>query len=242
MKSKSSASGASDGRQPGSGPTEVTDGLASASQRVLAELERGFRDGRYAPGQRLVAGDLAADLGMSRAPVREAFHILAGRGVLELTPNRGVRIRELGARHMIDMLQLLKVTSALGMELAVPKIAADRKLKSAFRGEAKRLAEVAKKRRPYEWFLAIDDFHNKIDSLSGNLYLSTALSQLHLTFFHRALGQRLPGPHWSKYAANYAEIAAAVAGGLTQESVRLFTAHMDGVIALLEVDSPSGEG
>ena len=102
MKSKSSASGASDGRQPGSGPTEVTDGLASASQRVLAELERGFRDGRYAPGQRLVAGDLAADLGMSRAPVREAFHILAGRGVLELTPNRGVRIRELGAGLSLD--------------------------------------------------------------------------------------------------------------------------------------------
>ena len=58
---------------------------SSSVERVLDEFLDKVRSGRYVPGQRLVAGDVARDLGCSRAPVREALHMLAGEGVLEMT-------------------------------------------------------------------------------------------------------------------------------------------------------------
>lgn len=206
---------------------------ATAVQRVLNELTEGFRIGRYAPGQRLVAGDCAAQLMMSRAPVREAFHVLAGQGLLVLEPNHSVRIRHCEPRHLVDMLRVLKATSSLGIELAAPRIAADTELRGVFAGEVERLRAVAARRRPFDWFTALEEFHNRIDGIANNEFLSSAIAGMHLAFFNRAMAERLPGPHWDEYARNYEWIASAVATGDVATATSRFNFHMDWVISLL---------
>ena len=52
--------------------------------RLVRGHYRWFREGRYQPGERLVAADLAAQFDVSRAPVREALAILVGEGVVEI--------------------------------------------------------------------------------------------------------------------------------------------------------------
>ena len=54
-----------------------------SSDRVLQTIIEGLLEGRYQPGERVVARQLAEELGVSIVPVREAIHILAGEDRLK---------------------------------------------------------------------------------------------------------------------------------------------------------------
>lgn len=57
--------------------------------RVTAILRKALMAGEYQPGEELSLTEIAAKLGVSRTPVREAFQSLASEGLLELRMNRG---------------------------------------------------------------------------------------------------------------------------------------------------------
>lgn len=68
--------------------------IATAKGRdAYRRLQQGIQSGRYPPGMRLKEVELAADLGMSRTPVREAIRRLERDGVVEVIPNRGAAVR-----------------------------------------------------------------------------------------------------------------------------------------------------
>lgn len=58
-------------------------------ERVADHLTRRILDGALRPGEHVVTEDLAAELGVSRLPVREALRTLDGQGLIELRPRRG---------------------------------------------------------------------------------------------------------------------------------------------------------
>lgn len=62
----------------------VDDAVESLRDDILA--------GRFVTGDKLVAEDLAQEYGMSRTPIREAFHVLASEGLIELAKGRGARV------------------------------------------------------------------------------------------------------------------------------------------------------
>lgn len=64
-------------------------------------------DGDYRPGQPLVETDIAAQLGVSRAPVREAMRILSAEGLVETVPYHGTTVRALN-RDDIDEIYSLR--------------------------------------------------------------------------------------------------------------------------------------
>lgn len=72
-------------------PTLVRTGLADQIRQVLID---GIISGRLQPGERLVERRIAAELGVSQAPVREALRQLEAIRVVESMPNRGARVRE----------------------------------------------------------------------------------------------------------------------------------------------------
>ncbi|MGL4443996.1 MAG: GntR family transcriptional regulator, partial [Alsobacter sp.] len=59
---------------------------------VYEHLREQIVNGTYAPGQRLTLADLAADLGLSHMPVREALLTLEREGLLESEPHKGMRV------------------------------------------------------------------------------------------------------------------------------------------------------
>ena len=55
--------------------------------------------GKYEPGVRLIEEELAAEMGISRTPVREAIRKLELEGLVEYLPRRGVIVRELSMQE-----------------------------------------------------------------------------------------------------------------------------------------------
>ncbi|MBO9521424.1 MAG: GntR family transcriptional regulator [Nocardioidaceae bacterium] len=63
-----------------------------ASRRIAGILREEILAGKLTPGTRLHQDEIAARLGSSRLPVREALRILENDGLAKTTPNRGARV------------------------------------------------------------------------------------------------------------------------------------------------------
>jgi DNA-binding GntR family transcriptional regulator len=71
-----------------------------------AEIERMIFDGELERGMRINELTLAARLGVSRGPVREACRSLAQAGLLDVRANRGFFVRKLSRREVVDLYDL----------------------------------------------------------------------------------------------------------------------------------------
>lgn len=59
---------------------------------AIEKIRTWILSGKYDTGHKLAAEELASELGMSRTPIREAFHVLASEGIVELIKGRGARV------------------------------------------------------------------------------------------------------------------------------------------------------
>src|SRR5271170_6322569 len=66
-----------------------------ATHRVEAHLRKAIFAGKLRPRQRIIEGDLADELGVSRGPVREALLRLERDGLVVTTSRRGTFIRDI---------------------------------------------------------------------------------------------------------------------------------------------------
>jgi DNA-binding GntR family transcriptional regulator len=78
---------------------EVMPGT-SAHEAVIEGIRDAIVRGEVLPGERIREGEIAARMGVSRTPVREAFLVLAVEGLLTLQPGRGARVREYSAEEV----------------------------------------------------------------------------------------------------------------------------------------------
>ena len=86
---------------------------------VVAErIEAAIISGQLEPGSRLSEQGLAASLGVSRGPLREAIRRLEGRKLLERTPNIGVRVASLSHKDLNEILQVREALEGMACRLA----------------------------------------------------------------------------------------------------------------------------
>jgi len=67
---------------------------ANLGAQIADRLVEAIAAGRLRSGERLIESELAADLGVSRIPVREALRELESQGLLVARPHRGIRLIE----------------------------------------------------------------------------------------------------------------------------------------------------
>ena len=75
---------------PGTTTTALAPEGAQASALAVARLRARISQGQLAPGTKLSEQTIAAELGVSRNTLREAFTVLAGESLVDRVPNRGV--------------------------------------------------------------------------------------------------------------------------------------------------------
>ncbi len=86
---------------------EALDGGGATSERVAAHLREEILSGRIGPGERIRQEEIAARLGASRLPVREALRMLETEGLTQLEVNKGARVPALD-RDEIDVVYRMR--------------------------------------------------------------------------------------------------------------------------------------
>ncbi|MDQ8705143.1 GntR family transcriptional regulator [Streptomyces sp. LHD-70] len=93
------------------GAAGASDGTPRLADQVVYALKEAIAAGQFAAGERITEAPLAARLGVSRGPVRDALRTLAEAGLLELLPNKGALIPTI---HAADVLETYASRAALG--------------------------------------------------------------------------------------------------------------------------------
>ncbi len=78
----------------------------TTQQHAVEGLRAAIASGELRPGQRVAQEDLAAALGVSVAPVREALRVLEQEGQLTYVPRRGYFVSELRAADLEEIYSL----------------------------------------------------------------------------------------------------------------------------------------
>lgn len=106
-------------------PRKSTDLTAKPGEQhaplrdVVADtIRQAIVSGRLKPGERLVEERLAADLGVSRNPVREAIRSLASEGLIEVTPRRGAAVMSISQQEASEMIEVRAALEGLNARLA----------------------------------------------------------------------------------------------------------------------------
>jgi DNA-binding GntR family transcriptional regulator len=89
--------------------------VPSATLRVYQHLKRAILEQIHADGALLSEADIAATVGVSRTPVREALLRLESEGLVALYPKRGALVRPVSAQEIedvIDARRLVEVHAA----------------------------------------------------------------------------------------------------------------------------------
>jgi len=74
--------------------------------QVARLLTKAVVEGRLTPGSKVVEAGIARELGVSRAPVREAARLLEQQGLLVASPRRGFFVRKFAADDIDDIYDL----------------------------------------------------------------------------------------------------------------------------------------
>ena len=90
----------------------------SRSEQAYRHIREAIRCGRYKPGDRLREVDLAAELGLSRTPVRQAFARLEANGLIVNDPVRGFVVTTLDFAAINELYYIREVLEGTAARLA----------------------------------------------------------------------------------------------------------------------------
>ncbi|HCK65668.1 MAG TPA: hypothetical protein DHW49_05335 [Anaerolineae bacterium] len=138
-------------------------------EEIFDALHRQIIAGKYAPGDWLRQEDIASQMGVSMTPVREAFDLLVAKGIAERVPYRGVRVREMNTKEVVEAYGLRLVLEAIIAREAATNITPEQvtALKKVM-DEMDRHVELSE--MPQERQLS-REFHALIAEASGNALL-----------------------------------------------------------------------
>lgn len=102
--------------------SEVETAATPLHAEVLSRLRDYIADGNLPDGARIPERELCEMFGISRTPLREAVKVLAAEGLVDLLPNRGARVREMGAQGIRELFDMMGGLEALAGRLACEAI------------------------------------------------------------------------------------------------------------------------
>lgn len=150
---------------------------SSTAQDAYARLLADIRAGALLPGARLTETELAARLGMSRTPVREAIRQLEAEGLVVHQPRVGATLRALDYSEVTELYEMRAVLEGTAARLAaraasdveLAELAAINEEISAAQGDPERLYQLNRQ------------FHAALLDAAKNRFLFAAVGAIHKT-------------------------------------------------------------
>lgn len=191
---------------------------------IAEALEELIFSGTFSDGDRLDEVRLAAQFGVSRTPLREAFQRLALSGLVSLIPRRGAFVRQPGPIELMEMFEVMAELEAVCGRLAARRIS-EQALADLRDANARCQAAVAD-RDPDTYYIENERFHHTIYRQSGNRFLEQEAAKLHkrLKPFRRQQ-LRFRG-RMAQSMAEHQAIVAALSQGAPEQAANALRDHV----------------
>lgn len=169
-------------------------------ERAYAQIADAIVSGQLEPGEKLNDQELAAWLGISRTPVREALARLEQQGLVSALPGRSTTVSAIDPVTVRESVQVVAALHETATRVAAANLSADdfatmRKANTDF-------AHALSQSDATAALKADDEFHSVIVKAAGNTTLSNMLEQLMPTLrraehsrFGSILGQESADQH-----------------------------------------------
>ncbi|MCI1654492.1 MAG: GntR family transcriptional regulator [Lachnospiraceae bacterium] len=143
---------------------------------VFQTLRTAILKGDLKPGERLMELQLAAKLGVSRTPIREAIRMLEQEGLAKTVPRKGAHVAKMTEKDMEDVLEIRLALEELAVSSACDKFTGEQL------AELKTAMEDFEKKTEFDDIKAIAEadvaFHDVIYKAADNPKLISLLNNL----------------------------------------------------------------
>jgi DNA-binding GntR family transcriptional regulator len=201
--------------------------------RAYASIRDAIVSGEIEPGAVVRDADLAEQLGLSRAPVREAFARLVDEGLLESKPQSYTRVTRVVAADVRDAAAVVGAMHELVTRVAVPRLFA---------------ADIEAMREANECFAAAvgagdvdaalhadDELHDVLVRVSGN-HAAAATITRYTPLIRRLERRRFSEGGNCRSAGLHDQLIEACAAGDVDEAVRVTAEIWRGLEGLADPD------
>ncbi|MGO4856989.1 GntR family transcriptional regulator [Arthrobacter sp. 2MCAF14] len=153
---------------------------ASGREKAYAYLRENILIDPEVQGTFLNEQELAAEIGVSRTPVREALLLLVSDGLVELIPQRGAYVPPVTGREMSELMELRGILESHAARLVIEqgRVPAGT-MQETLDAQAKLPEELSPEAA--REFIRLDTlFHQQLIDAAGNELISRTYSKLHV--------------------------------------------------------------
>ncbi|MFB9264155.1 GntR family transcriptional regulator [Bradyrhizobium erythrophlei] len=189
--------------------------------QVARRLTEAIVQGRLPPGSKVVEAGIARELGVSRAPVREAARLLEQQGLLVANPRRGFFVRQFAADDIDEIYDLRLCVERHAAVLAARNLTPE--TRDMLRRQIEVLHETADLDDPARQVEEDYRFHRLICEIAGNKRMLRLFDDLasELRMVIGLIGRLYDDPH--EIARTHEPVLAAIEAGHPERIV----AHID---------------
>ena len=203
----------------------------SLAEAVAAHLRGGIQDGTYPPGARLVERSLAATLGISHIPVREALARLDEEGLVVRLPRRGARVAQLSDESLAEISSLRVVLEGFVVRRVQERWTAaqrrelerlvDRMVAAARRGDVAAVSDIDRR------------FHERLWRIADHSILLEVSAGMRgrIVRFLRAANEALPPDELVRHARGHRELLEVIASGDPDAAAEAMRVHIEAAAA-----------
>lgn len=176
--------------------------------------------GDIPPGSVVRDTQLAEQLGLSRAPVRDALARLADEGLVQSKPQSHTRVTPIDAAEVLDAAAVVRAMHELAVRTAVPRLAAE---DLTVMTEAHERFAAAVRAADVDAALAADDeLHGVLVETCGNRAVAATIDR-YTPLIRRLERVRFGVPAAPESVARHQRLIEACRAGDTDEAVRVTT-------------------
>jgi DNA-binding GntR family transcriptional regulator len=192
----------------------------SEAERVAHALRDQIIDGRRTGGDRLVERDIAAEMGVSRIPVRDALKTLVAEGLAIPRPRTWAVVRTFGDDDIEDLIEVRSALETMAFRLAAVRGTEEQLQRLGDRLTTEHLAAVGQDAMTAR--RAGADFHETVIAMAHNRLL-TELFETTRSRMRWLMGQHI---ELAAMADEHAALFAALVGRDPDRAAALAASHL----------------
>jgi len=194
----------------------------SRAESVYQNIREKIIYDEYTSGTILREGELAAELDVSKTPVREALNGLKYEGLVEVIPYKGYIISQLSYQELQDLFELRIILETSAAELAIERMTKQQLV--TFKNLATRKFDVDSQKARKQFMKVNVDFHSYLGEVSGNKPLADALRST-IQKLQRGLFLALRDSSLTKMEKEHLALVHAIENGNREKAKELIIKH-----------------